>query len=596
MSLYTAIEKSFFNSLSKKIIGNVLFLLAPHVLLLGIGVVYGRRLQSELDSVELSAVGREVLNASLNEFWLVGIVTVSFALVAGIFTIFFMRHLFLRPINDVTSVLRAIKEKDGDISATLPAYTHDEISVMATSYNDFADNLKQIIADTRTRSVNVALAAARLKQVIGQAHKQAGDQESCAQSVFQSSNEAIQAIEDIARSTVQISEQNSANLKEVRGSSEELKQVKQQVDAIRDQLHQFQHTVHSLQENSRKVSQTLSMVQDFSDQTNLLALNASIEAARAGEAGRGFAVVADEVRNLAQKVGQATTDIDQSITAMSSLVSNTNDSAEDILGYVETTGQFIEQTTGQFAQMVSDFELVNGQLAGISAAIEELSYTNKEAHKHVQQITSISTSIKSEMDCSQEYSNALEVSTEESQELLSRFIIGYGAFEHLIQKGRGFKAEVDTLLAQLAGHCDVFDERYQRQNPGQEPAKFAVSYNDQFDAQLQPRFDAFLSANPEFIYAVLVDKNGYIGTHHRAVSQPLRGDFKVDNAQSRHRRIYFNTRSEQRRATHNQPFMLQTYIRDTGQILSELSIPAYINGRHWGALIMGFDPELLLKD
>jgi len=44
-------------------------------------------------------------------------------------------------------------------------------------------------------------------------------------------------------------------------------------------------------------------------QTKLLGLNASIEAARAGEAGRGFAVVASEVKSLAERAGEATSQV-----------------------------------------------------------------------------------------------------------------------------------------------------------------------------------------------------------------------------------------------------------------------------------------------
>ena len=29
----------------------------------------------------------------------------------------------------------------------------------------------------------------------------------------------------------------------------------------------------------------------------------------------------------------------------------------------------------------------------------------------------------------------------------------------------------------------------------------------------------------------------------------------------------------------------------TGEVLNDLSIPIYLNGQHWGALIMGFNPE-----
>src|SRR5690606_36232107 len=127
----------------------------------------------------------------------------------------------------------------------------------------------------------------------------------------------------------------------------------------------------------------LTVVEDFSEQTNLLALNASIEAARAGDAGRGFAVVADEVRTLAQKVGQATQQIHTNITEMTSLVSKTETGAGAILKHVQETEGFMTRTSDQFIDMVAGFEQMSQQLTTISAAIDELSYTNKETHEHV---------------------------------------------------------------------------------------------------------------------------------------------------------------------------------------------------------------------
>jgi len=597
MSLYTAIEKAAFNTLTKKIVGNVIFLLLPHLVLILVGIYYAADLRQLLHSLDLNASQLGAIESSLTALMFATGTTVTLALLAGIFTIFFMRHLFLRPIREITSVLRAIKEKDGDISATLPEYTHDEISEMAAAYNEFSASLKRMIAESQRRSVSVALCATRLQKVVIQAHASAERQEGQAQLVFQSSQESTQAIDEIAQSTLTISEQNNSNMQEVHGSSEELKRVQEQVKAVCDLAVGFQQTVDKLSENSGNITSILSMVKDFSDQTNLLALNASIEAARAGEAGRGFAVVADEVRNLSQKVSAATQQIDKNISEMAGLVESTRSSAHNILEYVENTDQFIVSTNEQFARMVHDFEEVNAQLTGISAAIDELSHTNRESHSHVREITELSGGIRDEMAQSRTYSEELEISTEETQELLSRFIIGYGGFERMIQTGKHWAQEtVDAMQRLQAEGVNLFDHNYRCTNKGQKPEKFDCSYTSRFEQALQPLFDRFITERPEFIYAITVDKNGYAPAHHSKVSKPLTGNFEVDNLQSRNRRIFNGNRAEKRRASHTSPFLLQTFVRDTGEVLNDLSIPIYLNGQHWGALIMGFNPEQLLRD
>jgi len=597
MSLYTSIERTLFNTLTRKIIGNVVFLLLPHLILIGIGMYYTDEIRTLLAGTDLSVQQQAVIDGSLSALLTSIIVTISIALLGGVFTIFFMRHLFLRPIREMTQVLRAIRDKDGDISGTLPEYTHDEISDMAVAYNEFSSRLKQMISESQRRSVSVALCATRLQKVVIQSHGSAQRQEEQAQMVFQASQESTQAIDEIAASTLTISEQNNGNMQEVHNSSHELQRVQEQIRAVCSLAESFQTTVDKLSENSGNITNILSMVKDFSDQTNLLALNASIEAARAGEAGRGFAVVADEVRSLSQKVSTATQEIDANIAEMTELVENTRDSAHNILHYVGDTDRFIGTTNEQFVRLVSDFEEVNSQLTGISAAIDELSHTNRESHGHVQEITELSGGIRDEMSESMRYSEELEISTEETQELLSRFIIGYGGFENMIQTGKQWAQQTCEQMQQLqAEGVNLFDRNYRRTNTGQMPEKFDCGYTDRFERVLQPLFDSFISQRREFIYAIAVDKNGYAPAHHAKVSRPMTGDFAVDNLQSRHRRIFAGNRAEKRRASHTSPFLLQTFIRDTGEVLNDLSIPLYINGQHWGALIMGFNPEHLLND
>jgi methyl-accepting chemotaxis protein len=53
--------------------------------------------------------------------------------------------------------------------------------------------------------------------------------------------------------------------------------------------------------------------------------------------------------------------------------------------------------------------------------------------------------------------------------------------------------------------------------------------------------------------------------------------------------------TEKRRSRNTEPFLFQTYMRDTGEILNDLSLPILIEGRHWGAMVNGFNPERFLQ-
>lgn len=107
------------------------------------------------------------------------------------------------------------------------------------------------------------------------------------------------------------------------------------VDKISSSLHDINTNVHSVSDvitalinDSKKITESLSMITGIADQTNLLALNASIEAARAGEHGRGFAVVADEVKNLSEHTKNAAMEVSKTLKAFNKRVEQMHEEAD----------------------------------------------------------------------------------------------------------------------------------------------------------------------------------------------------------------------------------------------------------------------------
>jgi len=126
------------------------------------------------------------------------------------------------------------------------------------------------------------------------------------------------------------------------------------------------HTMGSIKESSRKISDIIGVIDGIAFQTNILALNAAVEAARAGEQGRGFAVVAAEVRNLAQRSAGAAKEIKtligdsvEKVEAGRKLVDEAGEAMEDIVTSVQLVADIISGTATASQEQSAGIEQIN---------------------------------------------------------------------------------------------------------------------------------------------------------------------------------------------------------------------------------------------
>jgi methyl-accepting chemotaxis protein len=123
--------------------------------------------------------------------------------------------------------------------------------------------------------------------------------------------------------------------------------------------------------------------------------------------------------------------------------------------------------------------------------------------------------------------------------------------------------------------------------PNTNPQKYRTQYDKFTDETIRIVLDKYLEKDNRIKFVVAVDKNGYLPTHNTRYSRPLTGDGDYDTKHNRTKRM-FNDRTGLAAARNTKPFLLQSYSRDTGETMMDLSVPIYIDGRHWGAIRIGY--------
>lgn len=590
--MYDWNERTFWNSLTKKLMSFLLLFLVDIAYLL----IYQNQKETVAQALAQAQISPEAAKQVLSSLergfdWMIGLTIL--ALLLNLFQIFYLRFLILRPIRVITAIFDEIGRGEGDFSRNLPVMSHDELRTLAESYNRFADKMREIIGEVRKMSVNIAREAVIVRKTVAATSARAAQQGQIAGAVFGASNEATAAIEEVSHSAELIAESTDANLDTARASLEEMHEIVTKVQAVSEKLSCFNDTVGHLAERSDSIRQIAGLIKEIADQTNLLALNAAIEAARAGEMGRGFAVVADEVRKLAERVNVATQEITDNIGGMIHLVRETQTENEMINRDIQQTRQVVERSSGEFSRMVGDFERTGDQLSQIAAAMEELTATNAQVHEAVTQVHTLSGEVSDSMVSSEESAQTLSVATESVQELVSRFKIGRGTFDATVAQAREYLEATQNKLAELEKRgVNIWDQNY-RPIPNTNPQKYEVSYAMDFEREIQPVAESVLARLKGGVYALMVDNKGYAAIHNLKYSKPMTGNYQADLVGNRTRRIWEDP-TGQRAAKNRQPLLLQTYARDTGEILSEINLPIMVNGRHWGGLRVGCESAVLL--
>ncbi|MFJ3058441.1 methyl-accepting chemotaxis protein [Herbaspirillum sp. NPDC087042] len=410
-------------------------------------------------------------------------------------------------------------------------------------------------------------------------------------------NRIAASAEQNAATTEQIAanaERASAIASEVRAESvsgrSEVDRGLQQIGQARTDALSASSMMEQLQDKSRRIHGITEVISEIAARTNLLALNAAIEAARAGEQGRGFAVVAGEVRQLAQRTKEATDDIGVMVRAI-------NEEAE-------RAASGMNALSGRVLEAAQNVEKVHGLLNSIERSasqsqeqIEEIAVASREHVQTTQEIAEAITDIRNGMlhtdaELPRVAASAMQLS-ERAEAVFEAIVEGgarsghddihAGAAEAARAVGRLFE---ESIKAGRISEAALFDRTYQP-IAHTSPPKHTSQFDTFTDRVLPAIQEGLLERMPQLAYAGAVDNNGYFPTHNKKFSQPLTGNYDVDLVNNRTKRI-FSDRTGKRCGANTKPFLLQTYKRDTGEVMHDLSVPIYVHGKHWGGFRVGY--------
>lgn len=394
-----------------------------------------------------------------------------------------------------------------------------------------------------------------------------------------------EALEEVMEATRRLTER-------LQGVGEELRQVMDVAASADERARQGREAASGLnaamlevERRAARASEVIEVIDSVAFQTNILSINASIEAAHAGPAGKGFAVVAGEIRRLAERAASGARDVRVIIDETSAAVGEGAQSARRTEEVLEGIGALMGRASGAMATVAERLGAQGGEIRAIESSVDAVVALGRSNLEHAEQVARRSEALGAGTETLRDCVGLFRLPEDPMREPRHATVRAL-AEEAARRIGMALQQALDQHRIEPAA---LFGRDY-TPIPGTSPEKYTSGFDRLCDQVLPVFQEPVLDAQPWIVFAICANPDGYVPTHNLRFTQPLTGDPAVDLVGNRTKRI-FTDRVGRSVGAHNDPYRLQVYRRDTGQIMFDLSVPVMVGRRHWGGFRVGYTLE-----
>lgn len=266
----------------------------------------------------------------------------------------------------------------------------DEIGLMGRAIRDMRANLRTMVGDIESVSVQITGNVNEVKAISAEINSKCTDNSATTQQLAAGMEETAATTETI-NGNIGHMKSEAEQIKSLAAEGERLaSEVKMRAEGLKtttteatDRTTKMYQNISEKTEQAiegskavEKINELTNAIMAISSQTSLLALNASIEAARAGEAGKGFAVVATEIGSLASQTSETVGSINSIVADVNHAVSTLAESLRDTVEFLD---KVVLKDYEQFAEVgehyYTDSERYSSGMSTIEESVVKLTET-----------------------------------------------------------------------------------------------------------------------------------------------------------------------------------------------------------------------------